>query len=181
MRYASAAAFRQALEERLKNEAAATRRHRLQQQDLLDTRHDPHLTVAGLRRHHAIRSPRDPDPATPGREGTRLHPHLRRIQTAQHPTKGPRRHPPDRALSHDQSQRPAPRPGEHLRRARSPTPTHQPSTAPSTWADPYKRLAATVEVESDLSAAHARAAAFLDPVLAGHAHGHWDTHKGEWA
>ena len=65
-------------------------------------------------------------------------------------------------------------------RARQPLPTALPPP-PTTWADPYKRLATTVEVESDLSAAFARAAAFLDPVLAGHAHGQWDTQCGEWA
>jgi predicted nucleotidyltransferase component of viral defense system len=64
-------------------------------------------------------------------------------------------------------------------RARQPLPTALPPP-PATWADPYKRLATTVEVESDLSAALARAAAFLDPVLAGHAHGQWDTQRGEW-
>jgi Nucleotidyl transferase AbiEii toxin, Type IV TA system len=64
-------------------------------------------------------------------------------------------------------------------RARQPLPTALPPP-PATWADPYKRLATSVEVESDLSAALARAAAFLDPVLAGHAHGQWDTQRGEW-
>jgi hypothetical protein len=51
---------------------------------------------------------------------------------------------------------------------------------PATWADPYKRLATTVEVESDLSAAFARAAAFLDPVLAGQDHGQWDPQRRTW-
>ena len=64
-------------------------------------------------------------------------------------------------------------------RARQPLPTALPPP-PATWVDPYKRLATTVEVESNLSAAHARAAAFLDPVLAGHTHGQWDTQCGEW-
>lgn len=64
-------------------------------------------------------------------------------------------------------------------RARQPLPTALPPP-PTTWADPYKRLATTVEVESNLSAAFTRAAAFLDPVLAGHAHGQWDTQRGEW-
>jgi hypothetical protein len=64
-------------------------------------------------------------------------------------------------------------------RARQPLPTSLPPP-PTTWADPYKRLATTVEVESDLSAAFARAAAFLDPVLGGHAHGQWDTQYGAW-
>jgi len=64
-------------------------------------------------------------------------------------------------------------------RARQPLPISLPPP-PTTWADPYKRLATTVEVECDLSAAFARAAVFLDPVLAGHAHGQWDTQYGEW-
>jgi predicted nucleotidyltransferase component of viral defense system len=64
-------------------------------------------------------------------------------------------------------------------RARQPLPSSLPPP-PTTWADPYKRLATTVEVESDLNAAFTRAATFLDPVLAGHAHGQWDTHRGEW-
>jgi hypothetical protein len=65
-------------------------------------------------------------------------------------------------------------------RARQPLPTSLPPP-PATWADPYRRLAGTVNIEPDLSAAHARAAAFLNPVLAGSAHGQWDTHRGEWA
>jgi hypothetical protein len=65
-------------------------------------------------------------------------------------------------------------------RARQPLPTVLPPP-PSTWTDPYKRLATTVEVESYLPAAHARAATFLNPVLAGHAHGQWDTQCGEWS
>jgi predicted nucleotidyltransferase component of viral defense system len=65
-------------------------------------------------------------------------------------------------------------------RARQPLPISLPPP-PITWADPYKRLAATVEIESDLTAAFARAAALLDPVLTGHAHGQWDTHRGKWA
>lgn len=51
---------------------------------------------------------------------------------------------------------------------------------PTIWVDPYKRLADTVDIEPDLSAAFARAAAFLDPVLAGHAHGHWNTRSANW-
>jgi predicted nucleotidyltransferase component of viral defense system len=64
-------------------------------------------------------------------------------------------------------------------RARQPLPSSLPPP-PTTWADPYRRLATTVEVESDLSTAFARAAAFLDPVLASHAHGQWNTQCGEW-
>lgn len=51
---------------------------------------------------------------------------------------------------------------------------------PAIWADPYKRLADTVNIESDLSAAFTRAAAFLDPVLAGNANGQWNTHRRQW-
>jgi predicted nucleotidyltransferase component of viral defense system len=51
---------------------------------------------------------------------------------------------------------------------------------PTTWTDPYKRLATTVEVESDLTAAYALPATFLDPVLAGQDHGHWDHQRRTW-
>jgi hypothetical protein len=51
---------------------------------------------------------------------------------------------------------------------------------PPTWADPYKRLADTVNIEPDLSTAFILAATFLDPVLAGHAHGHWDSQGRRW-
>jgi len=64
-------------------------------------------------------------------------------------------------------------------RARQPLPTSLPPP-PTTWADPYKRLADTVKVESDLTAAFARAAAFLDPILAGRTSGRWDPHRREW-
>jgi predicted nucleotidyltransferase component of viral defense system len=65
-------------------------------------------------------------------------------------------------------------------RARQPLPGSLPPP-PSAWTDPYKRLAGTVGIEPDLSAAFTRAAAFLNPVLASRAHGQWDTHRGEWA
>jgi nucleotidyltransferase AbiEii toxin of type IV toxin-antitoxin system len=64
-------------------------------------------------------------------------------------------------------------------RARQPLPTSLPPP-PATWADPYRRLADTVNVESDLTAAFARAAAFLDPVLAGRTSGQWDPQRREW-
>jgi predicted nucleotidyltransferase component of viral defense system len=64
-------------------------------------------------------------------------------------------------------------------RARQPLPTSLPPP-PATWADPYKRLADTVDVENDLTAAFARAAAFLDPVLAGRTNGQWDPKRQEW-
>lgn len=64
-------------------------------------------------------------------------------------------------------------------RARQPLPTSLPPP-PATWADPYRRLADTVHVEGDLSTAFARAAAFLDPVLAGRTSGQWDPQRREW-
>jgi hypothetical protein len=64
-------------------------------------------------------------------------------------------------------------------RARQPLPSSLPRP-PAIWADPYRRLADTVNVEGDLTAAFARAAAFLDPVLAGHACGQWDTGRRAW-
>jgi hypothetical protein len=51
---------------------------------------------------------------------------------------------------------------------------------PATWTDPYGRLAQTVNVETSLSVAFARAALFLNPILAGDAHGEWNTQRGEW-
>ncbi len=51
---------------------------------------------------------------------------------------------------------------------------------PTVWADPYKRLADSVKIESDLLAAYRRAAAFLDPVLAKDARGRWDTQRRIW-
>lgn len=64
-------------------------------------------------------------------------------------------------------------------RARQPLPPSLPPPPPI-WADPYSRMANTVNVEPNLSAAFARAASFFDPVLAGLATGQWDTHEGEW-
>jgi hypothetical protein len=64
-------------------------------------------------------------------------------------------------------------------RALQPLPNGLPAP-PTVWADPYKRLADTVDIEPDLVAAFTRAAAFLDPVLAGHAHGQWDTQRRKW-
>ena len=66
-----------------------------------------------------------------------------------------------------------------VERARQPLPTSLPAP-PAIWTDPYTRLAKTVNVETDISAAFARAATFLDPVLAGRASGQWDTQCGEW-
>lgn len=64
-------------------------------------------------------------------------------------------------------------------RARQQLPTSLPPP-PTTWTAPYKRLADTVDVETDLSAAFARAAAFPDPVLAGRSDGEWNSRRGEW-
>jgi hypothetical protein len=64
-------------------------------------------------------------------------------------------------------------------RARQPLPISLPPP-PATWADPYRRLAKTVNVEPDVDAAFTRAAAFLDPILGGRTHGEWDTQRREW-
>ncbi len=64
-------------------------------------------------------------------------------------------------------------------RARQPLPISLPPP-PAAWAAPYKRLADTVHVESDLTAAFARAAAFLDPILAARLSGQWDPQRQEW-
>jgi hypothetical protein len=53
-------------------------------------------------------------------------------------------------------------------------------TPPSEWADPYRRLAAGIGVEPDLSAAFAEAATFLDPILAGSSDGTWDAARKKW-
>jgi hypothetical protein len=64
-------------------------------------------------------------------------------------------------------------------RDRQPLPTRLPPP-PTTWIAPYRRLASTVNVEADLASAYIRAATFLDPVLAGHPQGAWNTHRGKW-
>jgi hypothetical protein len=64
-------------------------------------------------------------------------------------------------------------------RARQPLPTNLPPP-PAAWVDPYRRLAETVNVDGNLSIAFTRATAFLDPVLAGRAHGQWDIQRREW-
>ena len=65
-------------------------------------------------------------------------------------------------------------------RAHQPLPTTFPPP-PNAWTDPYKRLALTVQIESDLNAAHARAAAFLDPILTEHIHdGQWNPQHRQW-
>ena len=51
---------------------------------------------------------------------------------------------------------------------------------PPNWAAPYARLAKEVGLEPDLTPAQARAAAFLDPVLAIGARGRWDPTTATW-
>jgi hypothetical protein len=53
---------------------------------------------------------------------------------------------------------------------------------PSAWRVPYRHLAASVGIHTDLEAGHARAAALVDPVLgAGVADtAHWDPGRAEW-
>lgn len=53
-------------------------------------------------------------------------------------------------------------------------------TPPSEWADPYRRLAAGIGLEPDLSTAFAEAATFLDPILAGSSDGAWDAAHKRW-
>lgn len=52
---------------------------------------------------------------------------------------------------------------------------------PTTWKDPFRRLAVEVSVESDLDEAFASATGFLDPVLAGRADGVWNPQQRTWA
>jgi predicted nucleotidyltransferase component of viral defense system len=51
---------------------------------------------------------------------------------------------------------------------------------PPEWAQPYRRLAREVGVESELEPAHALAAGFLDPALASAAHGEWHPATARW-
>ncbi len=64
-------------------------------------------------------------------------------------------------------------------RKRQPLPSSLPAP-PSSWDQSYRRMATDVGVELDLSAAFSRAAAFLDPVLAGRADGKWNPEHGTW-
>jgi hypothetical protein len=52
---------------------------------------------------------------------------------------------------------------------------------PADWATPYRRLAAEVDVEPDLTPAYTAAAAFLDPILAGRAQGTWSPTQSSWS
>lgn len=51
---------------------------------------------------------------------------------------------------------------------------------PRSWARPYASLADDTGLPRDLDAAHAAAAAFLNPVLAGTARGRWDPDHARW-
>lgn len=53
-------------------------------------------------------------------------------------------------------------------------------TPPTEWANPYRRLAAVIGVEPDLSTAFAKVATFLDPILAGRSDGTWDATRKRW-
>jgi hypothetical protein len=52
---------------------------------------------------------------------------------------------------------------------------------PADWAAPYSRLAIDVGVDAELMAAFTRAAAFLDPILAGRSAGTWDAARERWS
>jgi hypothetical protein len=51
---------------------------------------------------------------------------------------------------------------------------------PSSWKEPYRRLATEVSVEPELDKAFAEAAVFLNPILAGGADGEWDPRRRTW-
>jgi hypothetical protein len=65
-------------------------------------------------------------------------------------------------------------------RSRQPLPARLPPP-PTAWTEPYQRLAAEVDIEPNLDAAFARAAAFLDPVLADRSDGTWEPRRRTWA
>jgi hypothetical protein len=64
-------------------------------------------------------------------------------------------------------------------RERQPLPTALPPP-PTSWASPYARVAADVGLPIDLNAAHAEAATFLDPILAGTTTGRWNPAQKRW-
>ena len=64
-------------------------------------------------------------------------------------------------------------------REQQPLPTSLPPP-PTSWEEPYRRLASEVEVEPALDKAFAEAAAFLDPILVGRADGEWDSRRQSW-
>jgi hypothetical protein len=51
---------------------------------------------------------------------------------------------------------------------------------PASWLEPYSRLATGLDVETELDAAFAAAAKFLDPILAGRSEGTWDPRLRRW-
>jgi predicted nucleotidyltransferase component of viral defense system len=65
-------------------------------------------------------------------------------------------------------------------RGRRPLPARL-TPPPTAWTEPYHRLAAEVDIEPNLDAGFARAAAFLDPILAGHSGGTWEPRRQTWA
>jgi len=52
---------------------------------------------------------------------------------------------------------------------------------PSSWEEPYRRLATEVDVEPALDKAFAAAAEFLDPILTSRADGEWNPQRRTWA
>lgn len=66
-----------------------------------------------------------------------------------------------------------------LNRERQPLPPALPPP-PASWATPYARAAADLALPANLSAAHAEAANFLDPILADNATGHWTPTQRRW-
>jgi Nucleotidyl transferase AbiEii toxin, Type IV TA system len=64
-------------------------------------------------------------------------------------------------------------------RERQPLPTALPPP-PDSWASPYARAAADVGLPADLGTAHAEAATFLDPILAGATTGRWNPTGKRW-
>jgi len=64
-------------------------------------------------------------------------------------------------------------------REQQPLPSSLPPP-PTSWEEPYRRLASEVEVEPALDKAFAEAAAFLDPILVGRADGEWDPRRRTW-
>jgi predicted nucleotidyltransferase component of viral defense system len=53
-------------------------------------------------------------------------------------------------------------------------------TPPRDWGPPYRKLAREVGLVEDLTLGHREAAGFLDPILAGAAHGSWDPRDRRW-
>jgi Nucleotidyl transferase AbiEii toxin, Type IV TA system len=85
------------------------------------------LSFAGI---EPIALPAIPIPQHLAEKAHAYTPHLRRIQTAQHPPEGPRRHPADREFDNDRRRPLEARAGEHLRRTRTAAPPNQPPVAP---------------------------------------------------